>query len=84
MPSKSRRKGKEAVSESAPPANDKVKKKAKGAEAAEPPNGSGRLIAIEGTRGLDLTEAAAEVVKRLEKSKIAAGASRWDASNTFY
>ncbi|MSV29887.1 MAG: hypothetical protein EXQ52_14240 [Bryobacterales bacterium] len=94
MPSKTKRLREERRSETPPEKgkNQKSKAKDKGGEKvkdnakdkAEPSKIAGRLIAIEGTRGPDLTEAAAEVVKRLSKAKVSSGASRWDASNTFY
>ena len=47
-------------------------------------NRRGRLIALEGTRGKDLNEAAQRFARKLGNSKEAAGWSQWDASNTFY
>ncbi len=94
MPSKTKRPREERLSQmpSGKGKNQKANAKEKGGEKvkdttkdkAEPSTTAGRLIAIEGTRGPDVTEAAGEVVKRLGKAKVSSGASRWDASNTFY
>ncbi|PWU12042.1 MAG: hypothetical protein C5B51_01480 [Terriglobia bacterium] len=48
------------------------------------PEPQGKLIALEGMRGPDLTENAARLVDQLNRGSALAGYSRWDASNTFY
>ena len=45
--------------------------------------GKGRLIAVEGTRGHDLRDAAAELWQRFEARKVPGGVSNWDASGIF-
>jgi thymidylate kinase len=45
---------------------------------------SGRLIAIEGTRGIDVRAAADKLWRHLRNQKVEGGVSRWDASGTFY
>jgi hypothetical protein len=47
------------------------------------PNES-RLIALEGTHGPDLAAATESLLRKLADRKRAWGASRWDASNTFF
>jgi hypothetical protein len=44
----------------------------------------GRLIALEGTRGKELSEEVARLARLCEGGSDSAGWSRWDASNTFY
>jgi thymidylate kinase len=44
----------------------------------------GRLIALEGTRGKDLSESVARLARYFVNGSDSAGWSRWDASNTFY
>jgi hypothetical protein len=45
--------------------------------------GKGRLIAVEGTRGHDLRDAAAELWQRFEAREVLGGVSNWDASGIF-
>jgi thymidylate kinase len=45
---------------------------------------AGQIIALEGTRGKDLVEAAERLARHGQEGGGAAGFSRWDASNTFY
>jgi hypothetical protein len=45
--------------------------------------GKGRLIAVEGARGHDVRDAAAELWHRLEARKVRGGVSNWDASGIF-
>lgn len=45
---------------------------------------AGRLIAVEGTRGRDVTRAAARVWQHLKDEGAQGGVSTWDASGTFY
>ena len=45
--------------------------------------GKGRLIAVEGTRGHDLRDAAAELWQRFEAREVHGGVSSWDASGIF-
>ena len=45
--------------------------------------GKGRLIAVEGTRGHDLRDAAAELWQRFEAREVHGGVSGWDASGIF-
>ena len=45
--------------------------------------GKGRLIAVEGTRGHDLRDAAAELWHRFEARAVHGGVSAWDASGIF-
>ncbi len=61
--------------------------KAKRKKSAAPEAGmgrKGRLIALEGTSGPPLEEAALKLVRSLGSDKNPAGLSRFDASNTFY
>jgi thymidylate kinase len=44
----------------------------------------GRLIALEGTRGKDLTDAGRRLARMFSDEDITAGCSTWDSSNTFY
>ncbi|HEY2934386.1 MAG TPA: hypothetical protein VGK99_21820 [Acidobacteriota bacterium] len=44
----------------------------------------GQLIALEGTRGPELTAAARKLQSHLKSRKIAGGVSEWDASNIFF
>jgi hypothetical protein len=50
---------------------------------ARPAAGRGRLIAVEGTRGRDVQQAAAELWQHLRARKARGGVSRWDASGIF-
>src|ERR1043165_3569723 len=50
----------------------------------EPAQPGGRLIALEGTLGKELTETVQRLARKLGNSEESAGWSRWDASNTFY
>ena len=45
--------------------------------------GKGRLIAVEGTRGHELRDAAAELWQRYEVRDVPGGVSSWDASGIF-
>ncbi len=45
---------------------------------------SGRLIAVEGTRGADLRKAAKALRRRLVSRKVRVGISWWDASGAFF
>lgn len=45
--------------------------------------GKGRLIAVEGTRGRDVRDAAAELWRHLRSREAHGGVSRWDASGIF-
>lgn len=47
-------------------------------------NGTGRLIALEGTHGPDLAAATESLLRKLSDRKKACGVSRWDSSNTFF
>ena len=54
-------------------------------DGAKPPAGvSGRLIAVEGTRGVDVAEAARRGTEALDARAVEAGVSRFDASGTFF
>jgi ribosomal protein L13E len=46
-------------------------------------HGTGRLIAVDGTRGKDVVSAAEAVAERLRAQDVACGISRWDASGLF-
>jgi thymidylate kinase len=70
---------KSAKSEKPPKKNTSKKNRSKIGSAAS----TGRLIALEGTRGKDLT-ATAELLARQAGRNGDAGWSLWDASNTFY
>jgi thymidylate kinase len=50
---------------------------------ARRPAGKGRLIVVEGTRGHDVRDAAAELWHRFEAREAHGGVSNWDASGIF-
>jgi thymidylate kinase len=67
--------------EESPKKNKSRKGKSKDGSEAAP---RGRLIALEGTRGKDLSESVARLARHFDNGSDTAGWSRWDASNTFY
>jgi hypothetical protein len=68
---------KESKKEKKEKKKDKARDKGNGA-------GRGRLIALEGTHGTELAEAAGELLRKLAGKNKLVGVSRWDASNTFF
>src|SRR5262245_13124066 len=75
------------MSKSPKKGQDWKKKKSKRSKSKDRTKASapkGRLIALEGTRGKDLSESVARLARHFGSGQDSAGWSRWDASNTFY